>query len=126
MAEDYRLKARLSRYITVISYVALLALFAAWHFVLVPVPGANPLTIVLFKSALLLAFAPTVISGNPRGHAWLCFVLLLYFIVAVIDASVPETFMVGTAACVLISILFTSAMMYARWQSRYRKQVQQS
>jgi len=123
MAEDYRLKARLSRYITVASYFALLALFVLWHFVLVPVPDANPLTIVLVKSALLLAFLPTIISGNPRNHAWLCFVLMPYFMVAVIDASIPGTFAVGTASCILIGILFTSAMMYARWQSRYNKQL---
>ncbi len=123
--EDYRLKARLSRYCTVTSYFALLALFVLWHFVLVPIPGANPLTIVLVKSSLLLAFLPVIIKGNPRGHAWLCFVLLLYFMFAVLDASVPETFAVGTAACILIGILFTSAMMYARWHSRYLKQLNQ-
>jgi len=123
LAEDYRLKARLSRYITVVSYFGLLALFVLWHYVLVPVPDANPLTIVLFKSSLLLAFLPTIISGNPRGHAWMCFVLLLYFMLAVLDASIPGTFMVGTLACILIGVLFTSAMMYARWQSRYNKQL---
>lgn len=125
MAEDYRLKARLSRLITVSCYVGLLALFAVWHLVIQPVPDANPWVIVLFKSAILLAFAPTVISGNPRGHAWLCFVLMLYFIPAVLSALIPETFALGMISCVLIVILFSSAMMYARWQSRYNKQLNQ-
>lgn len=126
MADDYRLKAKLSRIFTVLSYVGLLLLFAAWHFVLVPmtdVPLLGMLTFVLLKSSLLLAFAPTIIKGTPRGHAWLCFALMFYFIFAVLNAVSPATFIVGTAACILIGILFTSAMMYARWQSRYNKQL---
>ncbi|MGB0467252.1 MAG: DUF2069 domain-containing protein [Pontibacterium sp.] len=120
---DFRLKATLSRRITVLSYCSLLLLFTVWHLVIMPVPDANPWIILFFQTFILLAFAPTIVSGSPRGHAWLCFVLLLYFIQAVLAATNTHTFVLGLTASILISILFTSAMMYTRWQSRYLKQI---
>jgi uncharacterized membrane protein len=67
----------------------------------------------------LLAFAPVVIKGKPRGHAWLCFVLLLYFLEAVIAALIPPpTRWLGLIDCTLLVTLFTSAMLYARWRSQ--------
>ncbi|MGB0734175.1 MAG: DUF2069 domain-containing protein [Pontibacterium sp.] len=120
---DYRLKARLSRWLTVFLYAALLGIFALWHFVLAPVDEANNLIIFAIKVALLVAFLPTIISGNPRNHAWFCFVLLVYFTFTVMATANPSVQGIGIAASVVTGLLFTSAMMYARWESRYRKQL---
>ncbi|MBY4677107.1 DUF2069 domain-containing protein [Marinobacterium arenosum] len=114
-------KVTLTRSLTLLSYFGLLALFLAWYLVLAPVPGANPWIIVLVQSSLLLAFLPTVIKGVPRGHAWLCFVLLLYFVQAVLAASNPATQGLGLAFCGLVGVLFSAAMYYARWKSRLIK-----
>lgn len=121
---DYRSKSRLARFITLGCYALLIAWFTLWHLVLIPPPTANPWVIWLIHLFPLLAFAHVVIKGNPRGHAWFCFVLLLMFIQAVLAASNPNTLIYGLGYSLLVSTLFCSAMMFARWQSRYNKQLQ--
>lgn len=120
---DYRSKSRLGRIICVSSYIGLLLWFTLWHLFLIPAPTANPWVIWLIHMAPLLAFLHVIISGSPRGHAWLCFVLLLPFIQAVLAASNPNTVVYGLGYSLLVSILFTSAMMYTRWRARYNKQL---
>ncbi len=104
------------------SYFGLMIWFTLWHLFLIPVPTANPWVIWLIHMAPLLAFAHVIIRGNPRGHAWFCFVLLLLFIQAVLAASNPNTLVYGLGYSLLVSLLFTSAMLFARWQARYNKQ----
>ncbi len=120
---NYERKSRIGRFICVASYLALLAWFTLWHLVLIPAPTANPWVIWLIHMAPLLAFAHVVWTGSPRGHAWFCFVLLLPFIQSVLAASNPNTIAYGLGYALLVSVLFTSAMMYARWHSRYLKQL---
>ncbi len=120
---NYAAKARFGRIVTVSSYVALLGWFILWHVFLIPVPTANPWVISLIHMLPLLVFIHVIITGNPRGHAWLCFVLLLPFIQSVLAATNPNTFIYGLGYSLLVGTLFTSSMMYARWQSRYNKQL---
>jgi uncharacterized membrane protein len=120
---DYQSKSRIGRIICVSSYLGLLGWFTLWHLFLIPVPTSNPWVIWLIQMAPLLAFAPVIISGKPRGHAWLCFVLLLLFMQAVLDASNPNTRVYGLGYAFLVCTLFTSAMMYTRWRARYNKQL---
>lgn len=120
---NYAAKARLGRIISVSSYIGLLGWFTLWHLFLIPLPTGKPWVIWLVHMLPLLAFLHVIINGSPRGHAWLCFVLLIPFIQAVLAASNPNTFIYGLVYCLLVAILFSSAMMYARWQSRYKKQL---
>ena len=83
-------KTRFSRILTLFSYFALLLLFTLWYLLLSPASADHPWVIWLVHLLPLLAFAPIVIRGNPRGHAWLCFVLLIYFMEAVLAALVPN------------------------------------
>lgn len=120
---NYKSKARFGRMLTLFSYFGLIAWFTLWHIFLIPVPTANPWVILLVHLAPLLAFAHVVYTGSPRGHAWFCFVLLLPFIQSVLATSNPNTLVYGLGYALLVSVLFTSAMMYARWQARYNKQL---
>ncbi len=120
----FRTKARVSRWLTLLSYAGLLVLFTLWHLVLHPIAG-NPWVIWAWHSVPLLAFAPVMIKGTPRGHAWLCFLLLLYFVQAVLSATNPNTAQLGLIYALLVAVLFTSAMLYTRWQSRYAKEMNQ-
>ncbi|MDO6513391.1 MULTISPECIES: DUF2069 domain-containing protein [Neptuniibacter] len=120
---NYAAKALFSRRVTVTSYTALLGWFILWHMFLIPVPTGHPWVISLLHMLPLLAFIRVIITGNPRGHAWLCFVLLLPFIQSVLAATNPNTFIYGLGYSLLVGTLFTSSMMYARWQSRYNKQL---
>ncbi|WP_299181570.1 DUF2069 domain-containing protein [uncultured Neptuniibacter sp.] len=120
---DYKTKSRFSRIVCLASYLGLMAWFTLWHLFLIPVPTGNPWVIWLIHMAPLLAFSHVMITGKPRGHAWLCFVLLLLFIQAVLSASNPNTVVYGLGYSILVSTLFTSAMMYTRWRARYNKQL---
>lgn len=120
---DYKTKSRISRIVCVSSYIGLILWFTLWHLFLIPAPTANPWVIWLLHLAPLLAFAHVIIKGSPRGHAWLCFVLLLLFIGAVLAASNPNTQLYGLGYTLLVSTLFVSAMMYTRWRARYNKQL---
>jgi uncharacterized membrane protein len=112
-------KTRISRALVLLSYFGLLLLFTLWYLWLAPSQGDNPWVIWLVHLLPLLAFAPVVIKAKPRGHAWLCFVLLLYFLEAVIAALIPPpTRWLGLIDCTLLVTLFTSAMLYARWRSQ--------
>ena len=120
---DYGSKSRFARRVTVTTYISLLVWFTAWHLIIDPAPTAHPWVIWLIHVLPLLAFAHVIISGKPRGHAWLCFVLLLIFTMAVQSAFNPNTFIYGLGYSIMVAILFTSSMMYARWNSRYNKQL---
>ncbi|GGC02260.1 hypothetical protein GCM10011352_30590 [Marinobacterium zhoushanense] len=114
-------KTRFTRRLTLGSYAGLLVLFSLWYLLLSPAQSDHPWVIWLVHLLPLLAFLPTIISGNPRGHAWLCFVLLLYFLEAVVAALVPNTRWLGLIESLLLVTLFTSAMLYARWRSKLTK-----
>jgi len=116
-------KVRITRGLTVFCYVSLLVLFTAWYLIIHPVNTANPWVIWLIHFLPLACFLPSIRSGNPRSHAWLCFILLLYFNEAVLAAATnPETRLFGLLYSALVVVLFIAAMMYARWASQYARQ----
>lgn len=117
-------KVRAARLLTLGSYAALLALLSAWYLWLAPAPGDRPWIVWLWHLVPLLGFAPAIIRGQPRAHAWLCFMLLLFFIEAVLAATHPATVGLGLAYCVLVSLLFGAAMYYARWKSQLVRSAQ--
>lgn len=114
-------KVAITRALNLASYCSLLTLFVSWYLFLKPVADANPWVIILVQSSLLLGFAGVMLKGNPRGHAWLCFVLLVYFVHAVLTASNPATQELGIIYSGLVGILFTSSMYFARWKSQLNK-----
>jgi uncharacterized membrane protein len=75
-------------------------------------------TPVLVRVLPLILFLPTIISRRPRGHAWLAFVSLLYFMQGVMVASLPGQFLLGALEIIASLALFASTMLYARWRSR--------
>lgn len=111
-------KAKLSHQVSKFSYFALLILLTLWYLVIAPAKTEHPWVIWLVHFLPLFAFVRIVLRGDARGHAWLCFVLLLYFIGAVFATMMPLTRWLGLTEAILISVLFTSAMMFARWQSQ--------
>lgn len=118
MSAKLETKTRISRALVLASYFGLLLLFTLWYLWLAPASSDNPWVVWLVHFLPLAAFAPVVVKGAPRGHAWLCFVLLLYFLEAVIAALVPTTRWLGLIDCALLVTLFTSAMLFARWRSQ--------
>ncbi len=118
-------KMQWSRSITIVSFAGLLVLYTLWYLFIHPIQTGKPWVIWALHFLPLAAFIPTIKSGNPRSHAWLCFVLLLYFNEAVLAATTNETTrLFGIIDTLLVATLFTASMMYARWGSQYKRQVQ--
>ena len=115
-------KARLSGLITQLSFFGLLIFYTLRFLYLAPAPTEHPWVIWLIHLLPLIGFSPAVIRGTPRPHAWLCFVLLLYFTGSVLTAIQPHLAIYGWIESLLIVTLFTSAMLFARWQSQYLRQ----
>lgn len=111
-------KVSISHQVSKVSYFALLILLTLWYLVIAPAQTDHPWVIWLIHFLPLVAFIRIVIRGDARGHAWLCFVLLLYFIGAVFATMMPPTRWLGLAEAILLCVLFTNAMMFARWKSQ--------
>jgi uncharacterized membrane protein len=116
-------KARLSGQITRLSFIGLLLFYTARFLWLAPASSANPWVIWLVYLIPLIGFTPSVLSGKPRPHAWLCFVLLIYFLGAVVTATQPNLALYGWLEVLLLVILFNGAMLFARWQSQWLRAV---
>lgn len=115
-------RVKICRYLSVICYFILLLSFSVWYLIIHPVNTANPWVIWLLHFLPLAAFIKVIQTGNPRGHAWLCFLLILYFNEAVLAATtVVNTKWFGLFNTLIISVLFVSAMMYARWAGQYAR-----
>ena len=118
-------RVKLCRYLTVGCYFSLLISFSAWYLIIHPVNTANHWVIWLLHFLPLAAFIKVIQTGNPRGHAWLCFLLILYFNEAVLAATtVVSSMWYGIFNTLMVTVLFISAMMYARWAGQYARHPQ--
>lgn len=109
-------RSMVAQYIALSCLLGLIGLFMLWNLWLNPPTAFPPLITLAIQSLPLLAFVPGAISGSVRSMLWLCFVLLLYFIVAVPHLFLPATLMFGIIEVTLISVLFIAAMLFARWR----------
>ncbi len=81
--------------------------------------GREPsITIWLIRIVPLLCFLWGMQRRNLRQLAWLCFVCLLYFMNAVVDAMSPLGLWIDSVEVVLTVSLFVSAMLTIRWQAQ--------
>ena len=108
-----------SRQAVLVSYVVLLALLA-WSGLAMEA-GTNPLTPILIRGLPLILFLPSIVAKRPRGHVWLAFVSLLYFVQGVMVATLPGQGLLGIAVALAALGLFTGCMFYARFRSRQMK-----
>jgi uncharacterized membrane protein len=112
-------KARRAR-ISTLLLLGLLVLLLMLQTLLLPPAGMQLATIVfvmLLKPLPLLFFFWPIHRGQALSAAWLSFVLMLYFVLAVLGLYEPG--LAGELAAVkavLISACFTSAMLFTRWQ----------
>jgi len=101
--------------LTFASYLALIALFTVVTMV-VPPPGKSPnWAIWLVLVAPLLIFFNGVRLRNKRTLAYLCFAILLYFVIAVNDAFSPVARIYDYFEVGLIVSLFVAATLTIRF-----------
>lgn len=114
-------KARVSGWIMKASYIGcLLALtLSTWVWVQ---EGRQPsITIWVLRELPLLIFATAVFKHQLRGIAWMCFVCLGYFLLAVVEAMSPLAIWFNHVELALIVLLFCSATIFIRWYARSQK-----
>jgi uncharacterized membrane protein len=101
------------------SYGVLLLAMIAWGLVLQR--DATRLGPVLAFILPLVLFLPSILGRRPRGHAWLAFVSLLYFMIGVNVAILPGVGWLGLLIALTSLALFAGSMFYARFRSRQLK-----
>lgn len=99
------------------SFLVLTLAMLTWGVLLLRVEGGNLRPTLAFLLPLLL-FLPSLIGRRPRGHAWLAFVSLLYFMIGVNVAILPGLGLLGLLIAFASLALFAGCTGYARFRSR--------
>lgn len=71
-----------------------------------------------FKIAPLLLFIPGLIKRSHKTAAWLAYMIMLYFVLAVMLAFTPGGSGWGWLLVADTMLIFLSALMFIRWQKR--------
>lgn len=113
---------RLMRGLALLSYLGLFILLIAWMGWLAPLQSVSkPVAILLFVGPLLFPL-PGILRGKPYTHAWTAFLVLIYFMHAIVELwADAQTRYLSAIELVLSLTLFSSALLYARWQGKQLK-----
>ncbi|HLT05269.1 MAG TPA: DUF2069 domain-containing protein [Pseudomonas sp.] len=109
-------RVKATRWISLAGYLALILLLGVWNGLFADLHGARTWVVLSIVLVPLLILAPTVLLGHARGHAWLCFVVNIYFIQGVLAAFDPARALYGWAEAIISLVLFCSALMYTRYK----------
>jgi uncharacterized membrane protein len=103
-----------------VSYVLLLLAFA-YNTLVAPSCDRPPnVTMWGVYSLPMLLFVPAILKNALRGIAWMCFLLLGYFIAAVQGVAICPSAGVGFELAMII-VLFVAAMLAIRFQGRSQR-----
>lgn len=80
------------------------------------VVSSMPLSLTIFTFIPLAILLPGLYAERYKTISMLCFVTLLYFIVAVTNLFSPTASLLDVAELVLLVVLFPAAMMFSRWK----------
>lgn len=114
---NYAPRARFTLETTRYGLLLLLLVYIIQTFAVTPL---NWTILAIGVLPIVFMFRP-VWRGEPMSHAWLCFMLLMYFLVAVKNMFSPARDGLDIARLVTIIVVFLSSMMYVRWGSRARR-----
>jgi len=103
----------------VLAAVAIMMLLLSYNTLIAPPIGKLPNTTMWVIQLLPLAIlVPGLIRGGYRSYALLCFVVMIYFMAAVINAFTPGYTWPPYVEILLIVIIFVAALLYARYVRR--------
>ncbi|GAB5498856.1 MAG: DUF2069 domain-containing protein [Pseudohongiellaceae bacterium] len=107
-------KIALTRRLVLANFYALLVYFALNSVLSLPELSLAMPVIWLLQTLPLLIFLPGLLRTRPRSFAWLSFVILLYFMHAVLLAFEPERRWLGVLEALLCTSLFTLLVIFIR------------
>ncbi len=70
----------------------------------------------------LLLFIPALLKAGLRPYQWLCFMVLLYFLLGVLTIFTPEQLIAGIAITFFCVFLFCAAIFYIHRKQREQAQ----
>jgi len=114
-------RVKISRAISMASFIGLGLLLLVWNLVFAELYGARTWVVISIQLIPLLLVAPGMIAGSPRAHAWTCFIVNLYFIQGVLAAIDPARMIYGWLEAIISLTLFISALLYTRWGYQYER-----
>jgi len=119
------LEPRLSatRWLCLVLLSALLLLLVLWNGLFADLNGARWPLVLAIELIPLVIVLPGVLRGKARAHAWLCFVLNLYFIKGVLATLQPARQVFGWIELSLSVLLFITALLYVRWRFQYERRL---
>ena len=116
-------RVKLSRALSLFSFIALLTLLLVWNLAFADLHGARIGVVLAIQLLPLALLAPGMLMGNARAHAWTCFVVNLYFIQGVLAAIDPARALFGVLEAVISFGLFCCALLYTRWRFQYDRKL---
>lgn len=112
---------KVSLYITLSGYFALLLLLIVWHGFVYPATN-NPWVLVGFIIAPLLLPLRGLLKETPYTYAWTSFVILIYFMHGTVEVWANAEQRVYAAIEIILSVqVYIGAIYYARLQGRALK-----
>ena len=111
-------KLKLARTGTFLSYGLLVLVLTVRAFAIGALAPGAQLVMALLFSLPLLSFLPGMLRGNHKTFIWLCFVVLIYFLVLTNNMFRPGAGPADWLSLGLVCGLFISAMLFARWKQR--------
>lgn len=114
-------RVKLSRAISMASFIGLALLLLIWNLAFAELYGARTWVVLSIQLIPLLLVTPGMIAGSPRAHAWTCFIVNLYFIQGVLAAIDPARMIYGWLEAIISLTLFISALLYTRWGYQYAR-----
>jgi uncharacterized membrane protein len=116
-------RLKLSRALSLLSFVALTALLLVWNLAFADLHGARIGVVLAIQLLPLALLAPGMLMGNARAHAWCCFVVNIYFIQGVLAAIDPARALFGVLEALISFNLFCTALLYTRWRFQYDRKL---
>jgi len=113
---------RISLYLTLSGYFALLLLLIIWHGFIFPASN-KPWLILAFIIAPLLFPIRGLLKENPYTYAWTSFVILLYFMHGTVEVWANANERIFAIIEIILSVqIYIGAIYYARLQGRALKE----
>lgn len=115
MESPYKQRMSWATWLCLACYFGLLLSFL-FKTLIAPMGGREPnVTMWAIHSLPLLLFLPGLLRRNQRSYAWLSFLLLLYFVLAVEGLFSPSASNYHWIALLLVIGLFCGCVAFIRW-----------
>lgn len=115
-------RIRVTRWLSLLSYIAVMLLLLGTTLA-EQLPAKQTWSLLAFQLVPLLILLPGVVLASPRGHAWACFVINLYFIQGVVAAFQPTRLWFGLTETALTVIFFCAATLFIRYSFQHSRRL---